>query len=57
LTIIAGTLRRLDRLGGRLCIRGASPMICRLLEITGIVQSEILEISPIVTDLPTAANG
>src|SRR4051794_25657787 len=57
LTIIAGTLRRLNRLGGRLCIRGASPMVCRLLEITGIVQSEILDVRPIVTNLHTAANG
>ena len=57
LTIIAGTLRRLNRVGGRLCIRGASPMICRLLEITGIVQSENLEINPIVTGVRTAANG
>ena len=32
-------------------------MISRLLEITGIVQSEILEISPIVSGLPTVANG
>jgi len=57
LTIIAATLRRLQRLGGRLCIRGASPMMCRLLEITGIVQSEILEIRPIGSVLRTAANG
>jgi len=57
LTIIAATLRRLQRLGGRLCIRGASPMMCRLLEITGIVQSEILEIRPIASALRTAANG
>jgi anti-anti-sigma factor len=57
LTIIAGTLRRLNRVGGRLCIRGASPMTCRLLEITGILESEILEISPIVTGVRTAANG
>jgi anti-sigma B factor antagonist len=57
LTIIAGTLRRLNRVGGRLCIRGASPMICRLLEITGIEQSEILEISPIRNNVHTAANG
>jgi anti-sigma B factor antagonist len=57
LTIIAATLRRLERLCGRLCIRGASPMMCRLLEITGIVQSEIFEIRPIDAGLPTAANG
>ena len=57
LTVLASTLRRLNRVGGRLCIRGASPMINRLLEITGMVQSENLEIGPIVSGVPTVANG
>jgi anti-anti-sigma factor len=56
LSVIAGTLRRLQPVGGRLCIRGASPMIRRLLEISGITQSEMFEIAPVVSDLPTAAN-
>ncbi|HZX55470.1 MAG TPA: STAS domain-containing protein, partial [Ilumatobacteraceae bacterium] len=56
LSVIAGTLRRLEPVGGRLCIRGASPMIRRLLEITGITQSEMFEVAPAVTDLPAAVN-
>jgi len=57
LSIIAGTLRRVHLNGGRLCIRGASSMICRLFEITGISESEIFEIIPVVKYLPTAASG
>jgi anti-sigma B factor antagonist len=57
LTIIAGTLNRIVPGGGRLCIRGASPMICRLFEITGICESEHFEIAPADDDLPSAASG
>src|SRR3954453_3669662 len=56
LSVIARTLRRLEPVGGRLCIRGASPMIRRLLEITGITQSEMFEVTPAVSDLPAAVN-
>ena len=57
LTIIAGAVNRIAPSGGRLCIRGASPMICRLFEITGICESEHLEIARADEDLPSAANG
>jgi len=57
LAIIAGTLKRIAPRGGRLCVRGASPMICRLLEITGITDSEHVEIFNPDNDLPFAANG
>ena len=57
LAIIAGTLKRITPSGGRLCVRGASPMICRLLEITGIADSEYVEIFDPDNDLPFAANS
>jgi len=57
LTIIAAAVNRIAPGGGRLCIRGASPLICRLFEITGICESEYLEIARADDDLPSAANG
>ena len=57
LTIIAAAVNRIAPSGGRLCIRGASPMICRLFEITGICESDYLEIARVDDDLPSAANG
>jgi len=55
LSVIAGTLRRLQSVGGRLCIRGASPMMCRLLEISAITESPNVEIATIFGRLPTTA--
>jgi len=57
LSVIAGTLRRLRSVGGRLCIRGASPMLCRLLQISGIDECANVEIVTIFGRLPTTAPG
>jgi len=57
LTVIASTLKRLAPRGSRLRIRGASPMICRLFEITGIYESEYLDLVGADDELPSAASG
>ena len=55
LSVIAGTLRRLERVGGRLIIRGASPRIHRVLEVSGFGDCELVEITGIKPYFQTIA--
>ncbi|MEP7204067.1 MAG: STAS domain-containing protein [Ilumatobacteraceae bacterium] len=46
LSVIAGTVRRLQREGGSLCIRNARDQVRRLLEMTAIDQYVTIDYTP-----------